>query len=144
MGEIGSNLENEIKELTAKYVACDEKSALLSDERKKIRDRIEELGHDTKAFQDKISRLKKDRKKKDGYDESYKVLSTIIDNMDTDDLFAWQDRREAEKEAAKEARKKERDEARAKADSYKSAPERKPKNSKSLEQTLAEAHPVVQ
>ena len=147
MGEVGHNLsklKEDIQAMAVEYAKCDEESQKLNDKRAEIRTKAKDLGLDTKAWQDEIGRAKRDLKKKDGYDESAQIIREALGDMDMDDLFSHVLKREAEKEAAKEARKKERDEARAKADSYKSAPERKPKNAKSLEQTLAEAHPVVQ
>lgn len=127
--KIGHNLtstKDQIKTFVGQYVKCDEKSQELNDERADIRAKVEELGLDTKAFQDAVSRAKKDRRKKEGYDESMAVIKDALGEMNHDDLFAYMDKREEEKEKAREAKAKEK----AKADEFKPAAERKPKNSK--------------
>lgn len=146
MSNSGSNYDDKIKELVAQYVKCDEESAVLNDKRAEIRAKVKDiLGEEaSRALQDEIARLKKDRKKKEGYDEARAEVNRIIGMMDADSLFAWQVRREAEKEAAKEAKRKEREKEKASAETFKPATERKPKNEKTLGQVLSEAHPVVQ
>ena len=136
--KIGHNVfstKEQIKQYVAQYVHCDEQSQLLSDERLKIREKVSELGLDTKAFQDAVSRAKKDRKKKDGYDESLRIIVEALGELNHDDLFAYIDRRELEKEKAREAREK----AKEKADEFKAAPDRKPKNAKAIGIQQAEA-----
>jgi len=143
---IGHNTVDQLKDAIAKYVNCDEESAKLNDKRAEIRSKVKDLGLDTKAFQDAISRLKKDRSKKDGYDESLATINGVIDGMGgaKDDLFSWMDARQLAKEKAREESKKAREAEAKKNDEFKPATERKPKNEKTLGQTLAEAHPVVQ
>jgi len=131
-GKIGHNsasTKDQIKAHIAEYVKCDEQSQVLNDKRTDIRGKVEELGLDTKAFQDAVSRAKKDRRKKEGYDESLKVIVEALGDMNQDDLFAYLDKREDEKEKAREAKAKEREKQKAKDDEFKPAAERKPKPS---------------
>lgn len=126
--KIGSNSQptkDRIKDFVAAYVACDEKSAEINDERAGIRERVKDLGLDTKAFQDAVSRAKKDRSKKEGYDESMQIIVEALGEMDQDDLFSFIDERREEKERLREEKK-------AKADEFKPAAERAPKNGKSV------------
>jgi len=123
IGHNSASTKDQIKDFVAKYVKCDERSQELNDDRAAIRTKVEELGLDTKAFQDAVSRAKKDRRKKEGYDESLKVIVEALGEMNQDDLFAYMDKREEEKEKAREAKKE-------KADKFKDAPDRKPKNAK--------------
>lgn len=125
-GHNSKSTNEQLKTYVAQYVKCDERSMELNNERTDIRGKVEELGLDTKAFQDAVARAKKDRRKKEGYDESMKVMTEVLGNMNQDDLFAYLDKREEEKEKAREARAKEK----AKADEFKPAAERKPKNGK--------------
>lgn len=142
MGAIGDNskiINQKIQEMAADYAKADEESMKLNDKRAEIRKRAEELGLDTKAWQDMIGRAKRDLKKKDGYDESCAVIQSALDGLNMEDLFAHVARREAEKEAAREARKAEREAEKAKNDEFKPATERKPKPSaKEVAQAQAE------
>lgn len=126
----GHNKEDRIKELSAKYADCDRKSAELNDERTAIRNEIKDLGEDSKAFQDNIARLKKDRRKKQGYDESFEFIRGIVGQISQDDLFGWMDDRDAKKQAERDAKSKAREAQKAKDDTFKPAPERKPKQPK--------------
>lgn len=130
MGHNTGPIKDQIKDYVSKYVSCDEKSAALNDERTEIRAKVEELGLDTKAFQDAVARCKKDRKKKEGYDESMKVIVDALGEMNMDDLFSWQDNREAKKAKEREDKAKKREEEKKKADEFKPAAERKPKPGK--------------
>lgn len=130
IGHNSTSTKDQIKTFVGQYVKCDEKSQELNDERAEIRAKVEELGLDTKAFQDAVSRAKKDRRKKEGYDESMAVIKDALGEMNHDDLFAYMDKREEEKEAARAAKAKEREKEKAKADEFKPAAERKPKNGK--------------
>jgi hypothetical protein len=136
MADIGHNSVNErIKALAARYAKADEASMELNDERADIRAEIKDMGFDTKAWQDQISRAKQSLKKKEGYDESARAIQAALGEMDMDDLFEHVLRREREKVEEREERKaqKERDEE------YKPAPERKPKAGKSIGEQQADA-----
>lgn len=143
MATIGDNskgLHDKIKKMAVDYAKCDEQSMELNAKRAEIRERAKGLGLDTKAWQDEIGRMKQSLKKKDGYDESRAIIQDALGDMPAEDLFAHVARMEREKEEARESKKAEKE----KADTFKPATERKPKNEKTLGQTLAEAHPVVQ
>lgn len=129
-GHNSKSTTEQLKTYVAQYVKCDEKSMELNNERTEIRSKVEELGIDTKTFQDAVAGAKKDRRKKEGYDESMKVMTEVLGDMNQDDLFAYLDKREEEKEQARAAKAKEREKEKAKADEFKPAAERKPKNSK--------------
>lgn len=124
------NVDDEMKEIIAKYVDCDRRSAEINDERAELRDRVKELGHDPKALQDNVARLKKDRRKKQGYDESHEFIRGIVGTFTQGELLGWMDEREIQKQKA-------RDERNAKADSFKPAPERKPKEGKVIKSKAA-------
>ena len=95
-----------------------------------------------RAWQDEIGSRQRDLKKKDGYDESLKLSERLLAIWIWMICLATSWNAEA---GLKRQRKQERkSDEREKANSFKPAPERKPKTQKSLEQTLAEAHPVVQ
>lgn len=115
----------------------------LNQKRAEIRDRAKGLGLDTKAWQDEINRMKQSLKKKEGYDESRAVIQDALGDMIAEDLFAHVAKMEAAREAERDAKKKEREAEKEKNETFKPATERKPKIAKSLGQTLAEAHPVV-
>lgn len=135
MGDNG--LDEQLKELVMQYVGCDERSAELNDERNDIRKKVVNLYGDesSKAFQDEIARLKKDRRKKEGYDEARAEINRVIGTMDKDSLFAWQVARDDAKSKAKEAKRQEEEDARnaakaeqkARNEEYKPAAEREPK-----------------
>lgn len=149
MAEVGNNIQptiEQLKELVGKYVNCDEESAKLNDKRAEIRGKVKDLGLDTKAFQDAIGRLKKDRTKKDGYDDTIKVMNQALGDMGEGDLFAWMDVREAAREKERADKKAAREAEAKKADEFKPATERKPKaaSTKTAGQVMAEAHPVIQ
>jgi uncharacterized protein (UPF0335 family) len=146
MGNIGHNSHStheQLKGFVAQYVKCDEESAALNDKRNEIRGKAEDLGIPSKAFQDSVSRAKADRKKKEGYDEGMKTMREVLGDINQDDLFAYLDRREEEKQKARELRAKEREKEKAKEDSFKAAPDRKPKNSKSTPERQREAAQIV-
>lgn len=138
MGDNG--LDEQLKELVMQYVGCDERSTELNDERNDIRKKVVNLYGDeaSKAFQDEIARLKKDRRKKEGYDEARAEINRVIGTMDKDSLFAWQVARDDAKAKAKEAKRQEEEDARnadkaekkAKDEEYKPAAEREPKSVK--------------
>lgn len=133
MSDIGHNskdLEVKIQEFFVEYAECDEASAVLNKKRADIREKVEELGLDRKAFHDQYMRAKRKLREKEGYDESAQICFEALNKMDQGELFDFVDRMKEEREAAKEAKKKEREEAKAKDDEYKPAAERKPKGGK--------------
>jgi len=139
---IGHNIkatQEKIKDYVHQYVDCDARSQEINDERADIREKVSDLGLDTKAFQDAVSRAKKDRKKKEGYDESMAVIKEALGEMDMDDLFAYIDEREEAKAAAKEEKKAAKAKEKEKDDEYKAAPDRKPKSGKSVGEQQAKA-----
>lgn len=146
IGDNSKSIDDQIKEIVSAYIQCDEQSALINDKRAELRAKAKDLLGDeaSRALQDEIARVKKDMKKKEGYDEARAEINRIIGAMDKDSLFAWQIKREKAKEEAAAERKKAREAEAKKNDEFKAAPERKPKNEKTLGQALAEAHPVVQ
>ncbi len=148
MGDNSSLIDEKIKEIVAKYVECDEQSALINDKRADLRAKAKDLLGDeaSRALQDEIARVKKDMKKKEGYDEARAEINRIIGAMDKDSLFAWQIKREKAKEKAAAERKKLREAEAQKNDEFKPATERKPKaaSTKTVAQAMAEAHPVIQ
>lgn len=109
VGHNSGHVNEQIKELAARYAKADEESGKLNDERAKIREEIEGLGLDTKAWQDEIGRAKRDLKKKDGYDESVAVIRGALGQMNMEDLFAHVARKEREKEEARAAKAKEKE-----------------------------------
>lgn len=123
--KIGHNsaTDDQLKEHVANYIQCDQKSQELSDSRAEIREKVEELGVPSKAFQDAVSRAKKDRRKKEGYDEGLATMTRVLGDMDQDDLFSYMDKRE-------EAKAAQRAEQKAKADAFKKAEDRAPKDGK--------------
>ena len=148
IGDNSKSIDDQIKEIVAKYVECDEQSALINDKRAELRAKAKDILGDeaSRALQDEIARVKKDMKKKEGYDEARAEINRIIGAMDKDSLFAWQIKREKAKEEAAAERKKQRDAEKAQNDTFKPATERKPKETKSLTQgeVLTKAHPVMQ
>lgn len=133
MTSIGHNSEktkDRIQALAVRYAKADEQSMALNDERAEIREEIKEMGFDTKAWQDEIKRAKNSLKKREGYDESAKVIRGAIGEMDMEDLFDHVLRREREKEEARAEKKSAKAKEKAKDDEYKPAAERKPKNGK--------------
>lgn len=110
-GHNSASTVEQLKEHVARYVQCDQRSQELSDERTEIREKVADLGLDTKAFQDAVNRAKKDRRKKEGYDESMKVMTDVLGDMNQDDLFAYLDKRERAKEEERAAKAKEREKA---------------------------------
>lgn len=123
--KIGHNsaTDEQLKEHVANYIQCDQKSQELSDTRAEIREKVEELGIPSKAFQDAVSRAKKDRRKKEGYDEGLATMTRVLGDMDQDDLFSYMDKREEEKAKARADKK-------AKDDAFKKAEDRAPKEGK--------------
>lgn len=76
MSDIGHNskdLEAKIQEFFVEYAECDEQSAVLNKKRADIREKVEELGLDRKAFHDQYMRAKRKLREKEGYDESAKI-----------------------------------------------------------------------
>lgn len=152
MGKVGDNsagLKAQIQSMAVDYAKCDESSMLLNQKRAEIRDRAKSLGLDTKAWQDCISRMKSDMKKKEGYDESVLVIKEALGEMIAEDLFAHVAKMEREKEEAREAKKKERESEIEKNETFKPATERKPKSSNKniggqQAEILTAAHPVIQ
>jgi hypothetical protein len=146
IGDNSKSIDDQIKEIVAKYVECDEQSALINDKRAELRAKAKDILGDeaSRALQDEIARVKKDMKKKEGYDEARAEINRIIGAMDKDSLFAWQIKREKAKEEAMAERKKQRDAEKAQNETFKPATERKPKEVKSLGKALSEAHPVLQ
>lgn len=146
IGDNSKVLKEQIQKMAVDYAKCDEESMKLNDRRAEIRQKAKDLGLDTKAWQDCISRLKSDMKKKEGYDESVVVINEALDEV-AEDLFAHVARREAEKEAAREAKRKEREAEKAQNETFKPATERKPKAAKSVGEqqadALTSAHPVL-
>lgn len=121
-------LEQFIQECFAEYADCDEQSAHLNKKRQKIREKVEAKGIDKKAFHDQYMRAKRKRKsEKEGYDEGAKICFEALNKMDQGNLFEFLDKAEKEKEEEREAKAKAREKAKAKADTFKPAPERKPK-----------------
>lgn len=147
IGDNSKVLKEQIQKMAVDYAKCDEESMKLNDRRAEIRQKVKDLGLDTKAWQDEIGRMKADMKKKEGYDESRAVIQDALGDMVAEDLFAHVARREAEKEAAREAKRKERESEKEKADTFKPATERKPKAAKSVGEqqadALTSAHPVL-
>lgn len=123
--KIGHNsaTDEQLKEHVANYIQCDQKSQELSDTRAEIREKVEELGIPSKAFQDAVSRAKKDRRKKEGYDEGLATMTRVLGDMDQDDLFSYMDKREEEKAKARADKK-------AKDNAFKKAEDRAPKEGK--------------
>lgn len=119
--------KEKIQELMAQYAKCDEASQELNQERAEIREKVRDLGLDTKAWQYEIQRAKQSLKKREGYDESTDVIRDAFGEMKMEDLFAHVLRRDKEKAEQRETRKTER---KQKADEYKPATERAPKNAK--------------
>ena len=146
IGHNSQSVDEQMKEVIVKYILCDEKSAIINDERAALRKKADDLLGDqgAKALQDKVAELKRDMKKKEGYDEARESVNRILGEMDKDSLFAWQTRREKAKEEAKAEAKKLREAEAKKADEFKPATERKPKNSKTAGQIMAKAHPIIQ
>lgn len=120
-------VKDQIQDLAAKYAKCDEASQELNDERAEIREKIKDMGLDTKAWQYEINRAKQSLHKREGYDESASVIRDALGEMKMEDLFAHVLRRDKEKADDREARKSER---KAKADEFKPATERAPKASR--------------
>lgn len=99
-------LDEFVQEKFKEYADCDEKSAVLNDARKKIREEVEEKGLDPKAFVDQYARAKRKRKEKEGYDESQKICWAALNKMENTELFGWLDERDAKREKEAEARDK--------------------------------------
>lgn len=112
-GHNSKHIEETLQEMAVQYAKCDEASMELNDKRKKIRDTVADLGIDTKAWQDEIGRMKRDVKKKDGYDEAVKVIRAAFKDMIAEDLFAHVAKKEKEKEEIRNAKIKEREDAKA-------------------------------
>jgi hypothetical protein len=129
---MGDNIHDQIRDAAYRYSESLKRSAEENDYRAGIRDEMEGIGLDTKAFQDRISRMKKDLNKKEGYDEADNVIKEALKDDTPEDLFKWQIQREEKKREEQEARKAEKEEQKAKDDEYKPAPERKPKQGKSV------------
>lgn len=128
---MGHNIDDKAKKIIADYSESLARSAEENDIRKDLRDQWEELGQDTKALQDGISRSKKSLKLREGYDESMAYFNKLHDEMGgSENLFSWVVEREEEKQKERDAKKAEREKQKAKDDEYKPAAERKPKNGK--------------
>lgn len=137
---MGHNIEEKIKDAAYRYSETLEKSAELNDARSQIREEMKDIGIDTKAFQDHISRMKKELSKKEGYDESFKIIASALKDDGPENLFSWFVARQEAKEEEREKRKEEKEKEKEKADEYKPAAERKPKNGKSIGQQQAEVY----
>jgi len=105
---IGDNSEavtENIQKLAVRYAKCDEESGVLNDERKEIRDVIQGMDLDTKAWQHEITRAKNSLKKREGYDESANTIRDAIGQMDMEELWGHVIQRDKAKQAAKDAKK---------------------------------------
>lgn len=134
MSEIGHNSEKvaeEIKKLAEEYAECDKDSMTLNKRRQKIRERVEEIGHDKDAFVEEVNLSKKSLKRKEGYTESKKFISSVINGMDQFELWSHvvedQKAKEEERTKAKEAKAAAKKEAKAKAKTGKKDPTPEPK-----------------
>lgn len=126
-----SNARTEdIQALAVRYADADEKSQELNDERSEIREKIKDMGLDTKAWQDEIKRAKGSLKKREGYDESANEIRSAIGQMDMEDLWSHVIERADRLEKEREEKRAAKDKEKKSADEYKAAADRKPKNPK--------------
>lgn len=128
---MGHNIDEKAKKIITEYSESLSRSAEENDTRKELREKWEELGHDTKALQDGISRSKKSLKLREGYDESMAYFNKLHEEIGgSESLFSWVVKRDEEKQNERDAKKAEREKQKAKDDEYKPAAERRPKAGK--------------
>jgi len=120
IGHNSDTIKEKIQQMAVDYAKCDEESQVLNEQRADIRARADELGLDTKAWQNEINRIKQSLKKKEGYDESAAVIRDALGEMKIEDLFEHVIRKDKEKREAREEKKAEKaklkKEAKAKAE----------------------------
>ena len=136
-------LEEKVKEWAERYASCDAESQKLNKERAEIREEVEEHGLDRAAFVEQVNLSKKSLKRKEGYAESVKFISSVIGGLDQFELWSHiveeEKRKKEEREKKKEEKKKAKAAAKKKQEEYKPATDRKPGKVKSVGEAQAEA-----
>lgn len=141
MGHNSNSRVEQIQAIVARYAETHRKSQELNDERSELRGEAKDLGLDTKALQEEV-RLSMEaatNTKREGFDESAKEIREAIKGMNAEEVWKHVFERNARKNKEREEKLAAKEKAKKSADSFKPAPDRKPKPVKSVGAEQAKA-----